>query len=864
MATLPVLNPVAGGFEAARERTNLGRQQFFYWLSHKLRPHEPLLNAVSTFTIRGPVDRHIFSAAHERLIQLSDALRTVILEKDGLPQRVVRPEWESALAWVDFSGQAEPENSLADWLQARSSKIFELEKQLFDSVLIRLADDHFVWYFSQHHINTDAASAFLIWRYLSEAYEAIQNAEPADRSRIAPYEAYLDYENRQSRSAGTEKIAEFWSSLDDIRLEKLKFFGRRAMKSGVRVQNHSFALDSDRSQALLQIAARKGVFAVSREYTCNVLFMALLAVLVHEHTGARRIGMLSPTHNRQHPQFRDTVGLLMGFLPVFFTIEPGDRFMDVFRAGRKYLRKILADPGAGLEMALGKSGFEVMYNFYTVPIMALGESPVVYRRIHHGFGTESLAAHVNLVQPDEAFEVRLDLHKEVFSRKEAQEIATAYRQLVDRFLAEPDFPIGSPPPEPVRPGSHPAPLDRFQSSEAYLPPRDPIENHLAYIWEGILKVSPVGVRDTFQSLGGDSLKATRLLFSIREEMNVNLPLTSLIEADTVEKQAELLRLDKPDDLWSEVVVLKKAPPDGPTPFFCVPGGGGNLMAFSRLASVLRSPNAFLAFEQQAFRNIAAATPDSVEETAQAYLQVMKKVQPAGPYLLGGYSWGAIIALEIAQQLAAASEHVPILVIIDMPVQHPSIGSLQKLLQGAGSLLKREPERARQAFAWLRSVLFAYDYFWRTGANLVTGRVHPRRETFARLKGGLLGLLQSLRPPAWGETAKGVDFWSRFDLDDLRLRVIRQNEGMLNDYVARPYAGDVALLMTRFVRLNPRMRSAKEKLGWEHLVTGNLQVYEVPGDHLSILKHPNVQTLAGHLDKILETENQKLEKTTQQE
>lgn len=185
-------------------------------------------------------------------------------------------------------------------------------------------------------------------------------------------------------------------------------------------------------------------------------------------------------------------------------------------------------------------------------------------------------------------------------------------------------------------------------------PRNRIELQLTAIWEQVLGVTPIGVRDNFFSLGGYSLLALRLFSAIEQTFGIRLPMAVLFQAPTIERLAEVLAQEGGHVRWRSLVAIQ---PSGPNrPFFAVPGVGGNVLVFARLATLLG--------EQQPFYGLQSRGLDGkerpfmrVEDMAAHYVEEIRSVQPHGPYLIGGTCTGGLVAYEIAQQLTAQGEAV---------------------------------------------------------------------------------------------------------------------------------------------------------------------------------------------------------------
>ena len=185
-------------------------------------------------------------------------------------------------------------------------------------------------------------------------------------------------------------------------------------------------------------------------------------------------------------------------------------------------------------------------------------------------------------------------------------------------------------------------------------PRNRVELQLVAIWEQVLGMTAIGVRDNFFALGGYSLLALRMFSAIEQTFGTRLPMAVLFQAPTVEQLAGVLADEGCTVRWRSLVAIQ---PEGKRPpLFAVPGVGGNVLVFARLAKLLG--------DDQPFYGLQARGLDGkekpfmrVEEMAAHYIEEIRSVQPYGPYFIGGTCTGGLAAYEIAQQLTAQGEDV---------------------------------------------------------------------------------------------------------------------------------------------------------------------------------------------------------------
>ena len=341
-------------------------------------------------------------------------------------------------------------------------------------------------------------------------------------------------------------------------------------------------------------------------------------------------------------------------------------------------------------------------------------------------------------------------------------------------------------------------------------PRDVVEVQLVKIWEEVLQARPIGIREDFFGLGGDSLLAIRMLARVEKVLHKKVNLATLMAAPTIELFALTLR----DPSFARPQVFSIQPNGFRPPFFCV--GAGPL--FRTLANRLGADQPFLGVPLPEINSLAA--PYRLEDMAAFCVQTLLDVQPEGPYFLGGWSDAGVIAYEMAQQLQRRGASVALVVLFDAKNQahHPDVSS------------SIESTRVRFHFLsqWLRMQ-------WRTLRSL------KARKLAGYVRNGLTFRLAWLRGLIWSMGYR------------IHLRAgWRFNHGLHNiEYVSvfaskhyqpQPYDGAV-LLLRRTQRPTGQYRDPE--YGWGRLLS-RLEIQEVPGNHIDMFLEPNVQVLADKL------------------
>jgi amino acid adenylation domain-containing protein len=368
-------------------------------------------------------------------------------------------------------------------------------------------------------------------------------------------------------------------------------------------------------------------------------------------------------------------------------------------------------------------------------------------------------------------------------------------------------------------------------------PRDETEVELVAIWQEVLDVRPIGVNDNFFDLGGHSLLAIRLLARIEARFGRTLSLTALLGGATVGDLAVLLREAPRATSTTPLVALRGS--GSRSPFFCVHPAGGIVYCFHELARHLPIERPFFALQAPGLDGEREPF-DCVETMAESYVQAILRARPEGPYHLGGWSLGGLIAFEIARQMAARGLDVGTVAMFDTAapaargrsgMAHAVTSSLRELCREAAALLSDDPRDERLMFQLAHELARGF------GGD-------PRR---------LVGQLRAIAPE------RRLDHVLKFfELDRVyhletspqRVRqlwnVLRANLVAAARYQPEPFVGRVLLF-----RADQRRDAGSGGLGWETLALGGVTVHSVAGDHASILKAPAVAHMATVLEAELE-------------
>jgi thioesterase domain-containing protein len=198
-------------------------------------------------------------------------------------------------------------------------------------------------------------------------------------------------------------------------------------------------------------------------------------------------------------------------------------------------------------------------------------------------------------------------------------------------------------------------------SAGHIAPRNAVEVIICSIWKNLLGIERLGVADNFFDLGGHSLNAVTLASRLSHVSGNSMPVRTIFDYPTIEQMASYLMKENEPGMPSAIVPLRSR--GARRPFFCVHPAGGLVNCFIPLVRFLDQDQPFYGFQAYGFEDGQEPISDIVTMAAR-YIVDMQRIQTTGPYQIGGWSMGGLIAYEMAQQLHSAGERVSLLVMFD--------------------------------------------------------------------------------------------------------------------------------------------------------------------------------------------------------
>jgi phosphopantetheine--protein transferase-like protein len=346
------------------------------------------------------------------------------------------------------------------------------------------------------------------------------------------------------------------------------------------------------------------------------------------------------------------------------------------------------------------------------------------------------------------------------------------------------------------------------------------ERELAQIWQELMHLGEIGPNDNYFELGGSSLLAARLFDHIEKRLGKRLPLALLYEAPTIRELASRVEDRAFVPSWSSLVEINRGDGSKP-PLFLMHSEGGNVLEYWPLCRYLGQDQPVYALQAEGLEGDTAVAT-TIEEMAAHFIVEIRKVQKTGPFFLGGYCLGGLVAYEMARQLIDRKERVSFLSLIST----------------------RTPQNIRQ----LRSAASCSEIFFdllreRFGLELNNlsylsrqGKLGHARERISRLRHMAKVHGEKLSSRLLSSLGYKLKHHSR---DFILHRSVDLSREAFFQYQPKPVDIDLILF---WPKKRPGFYADDDSLGWSDLIKGHISSYGIDCFHKNIMKEPHIQVV----------------------
>jgi len=270
----------------------LTQSQLLMWAGQKLSPDAALYNMAHTFTISGEINVDRFRGAFQKLVDQVDALRTVFYEKDTIPYQSIKNKVDYTFEIIDFDEVIE-DKELDNWITERSQKKIDISTCVFDSVLIKISEEKYVWFLNMHHLVTDATSFAILYDLMCEIYKQDEQTTKT----IGSYVDYVAFESKIFLDDTKDKQRAYWKTkIEDVVLPTL--YGSKQENETTDSKRVTLKLGSDRSKKLKALANSPEVRSWTQDLTLFNIFSSVLFIYLNKVSGQQRLSIGAPFQNR--------------------------------------------------------------------------------------------------------------------------------------------------------------------------------------------------------------------------------------------------------------------------------------------------------------------------------------------------------------------------------------------------------------------------------------------------------------------------------------------------------------------------------------------------------------------------------------
>ncbi len=355
-----------------------------------------------------------------------------------------------------------------------------------------------------------------------------------------------------------------------------------------------------------------------------------------------------------------------------------------------------------------------------------------------------------------------------------------------------------------------------------------IERNLSVIWKELLNLPAIDPDDNYFELGGSSLFAVRMFEQIEKKLGRRLPLATLYEAPTIRQLSKRIVEIEYSPSWSSLVEIKKGNGSKPSIFF-MHSEGGNVLEYWPLSNYFSPDQGVYALQAKGLEGEAVVS-QTVEEMAGNFLSEIERIQKKGPFYLGGYCLGGLVAYEMARQLIDRGEKVNFLALISARTPaYLRMGSSNAtmLKRFAGRLSERVRLECdnlshlnwNQKYNYLRERLMRFNNLVQVNCEIQLERV-------------------------FSKFSPNANWHSR---DYILYQSVQNQDHAFMNYDPKPCSTSAVMFR---VKNNPSFFVEDDLLGWSKLVQGDIRTFEVDCFHKNIMKEPNARTVGQKLSELL--------------
>lgn len=761
------------------------------WIHDRLAGGAAINNESFTIHKRGSLDPAILERCFHEIVRRHEIWRSAFPMLDGKAVQRIDSNVPVSVPFTDLSHlPMEGREAEAVRIASVDSGLpFDLNNApLFRVSLVRWSEHYHRIYLTVHRLVFDCVSIErVLITELAALYKAYSAGDPSPLPELAfQYSDYGAWKQRQA--LGTNQAAQlgYWRKNLSGELAAVELPADRA-----RPAEPTWRSGMETCKFPAELVKELKEFGQAEGVTPYMILLAALQVLLYRRSGQTELIIGGKTNSRARSEFEPLIGSFVNTIVLRTAIEAAVSFREFLGCVKSTVLGALEHSEISFDDVVRELEpqrnsqrhpfFQVLFSI-RAPFADFPEGwDLTDFEIHSGASGFDLF--VEFAEQSQGLAARFVYSTDLFDRITIQHLQREFRELLQDLISNPQQSVSR---DAV---VETAPISLPTGQRQFVLPQDEIEERLVNLWQELLATESISATDNYFDLGGDSLLAVRLFADIKFCFQLELPLATLFHAPTVRSMARVIR-DSGVQAASPIVPIQ---PGGAKPaIFCIGPVNGEVILFRRLALELGPDQPV--YGLQPFR--LADRLRTVQTLAASYIEQLQSWGESRPQCLLGYSFGGLVAVEMARQLRENGAEPPLVALIDADY-----------LAGCKAL---EPWKDRMR------------------------RYRYHAAKILHESGGFAHLTDRLRSYSFRKIHKVVPRIAT----DIRGRQLLAAE----NYRAKPYPGRVHLFKAE---TRPDFFATDGALGWGDILS-DLRIEDVPGDHGTITTGLNVKLLAGKL------------------
>jgi thioesterase domain-containing protein/acyl carrier protein len=772
------------------------------WYLDRISPGTPANNIAVRFRLEGALDVCLLEHALKEVILRHEVLRTRFISEDGEPKQLVEAEAKFSLPLVDLRRLPEEERrSEAERLSSEEARLgFNIESgPLFRGKLIQLADREFMLLLTLHHIVSDGWSIGVLTDEMGQFYEMLaEGTAPKLDPLTLQYADYSCWQQEWMNSGELgQKLSDLKNRLDDFCPISIPTDFERPALPVSKGEIRSAVLPRSLTDQLKTLSDQRGC-------TLFVTMLSAFGILMAHESSQTDLAIRTQVSGRDQMELESLIGWFVNSIILRIDASGDPSFSDLVERSRRIVLESFEYQQVPFERVMEairpklnnprQLPFQVNFIFQRDFVRPWERSGIKMTAIPSKSTGTFVDLNFFLVERKDGWRASVDVNTDVFAPETGDALLNKFTKVLEAVAENPQVRLS----ELVMPSrQRPAvPVGKASAfpREEHIPGKTHYEIAVIEIWERVLNRRPIGVLSNFFDLGGHSLNAVRMLVELRERFGMEIKLSQLFVDPTPRAMAKVISGEGAPRDDRDIIPVQ---PNGARPAFFMIGGDH---FYRPLAKSLGDNQPFLVVPLERYRTPEMEDSFTVPlgkerpRVARDLAALLIKQYGHGPFYLGGWCADGVTAFETARAIEEQGGAVGMVALFDAP--NP------KYLAEARALAASTARRMASLRSTLKS---AFDD----------------------------GLMRS-----GGVIAKGVG--------EFVTRACRRMFSVYSEsYEVVPVSFPVLVLAPPVTALHA------PDLGWGQSCKGTLDIVNIPGDHESIFKDPNVKIVGRRLREHLD-------------